>query len=183
MEEQGDLLIYGYGNPGCQDDGLGVLFAERCERLYSGRSGFHVEINYQLNVEDAYLISGFKSVIFADAALPGVLLSGSALPDGAVTGSALPPEEFEAGSDELGFYYYTIKPAVQIAFSTHAMSPQSILGLCEELYHRVPRCHIMHIEGKSWEFDADPTEQGLRNLDNAWEYFKSDYMSVSSHAI
>lgn len=169
MEEKGELLIYGYGNPGRQDDGLGVLFTERCERVFLGKTGIRFEINYQLNIEDAHLISGFKHVVFADAALS----------DTAFTGSAPPSEKIEAGSDELGFYFYRIQPAVRIAFSTHAMSPASVLGLCEELYRTVPRCHVMHITGESWVFDTDPTEQALQNLENAWAYFEAEWMENS----
>ena len=161
MEEKGELLIYGYGNPGRQDDGLGVLFTERCERVFSDQPDIRFEINYQLNIEDAHLISGFKHVVFADAAL---------------TGTSPSLAEIEAGSDKLGFFFYRIQPAVRIAFSTHAMNPESVLGLCEELYRTVPRCHVMHIAGESWEFDADPTERALGNLENAWAYFEAEWM-------
>ncbi len=164
-----ELLVYGYGNPGCQDDGVGILFAEKCEQIFRGIPGFCTEINYQLNVEDSYLISGFRNIIFADAALP----------DPAFIGSSPPLEDIEAGSKGKGFYYYRIQPAVQIAFSTHAMSPQSILGLCEELYQNVPRCHVMHITGESWEFDADPTEQALEHLENAWGYFENVWAGIA----
>ena len=165
MEE---LLVYGYGNPGCQDDGAGVLFTEKCEQALRGMPGFRTEINYQLNVEDAYLISGFRSVVFADAAIPEP------------AGTALPGNCIEAIGGGPGFFFYRIQPAVQIAFSTHAMNPQSILGLCEELYHYTPVCFMMHIEGESWEFDEEPTGTVLKNLDDAWNYFESEGMALLS---
>ena len=157
-----DLLIYGYGNPGCQDDGAGILFTGRCEEAFNNRPGFRTEVNYQLNVEDAYLISGFRKVVFADAALPE-------------SGTVLPSSEtfFSTGGIGSGFYFYRIKPAVRIAFSTHAMNPQSILGLCEELYGCSPVCWMMHIEGESWNFNVQPTKTVKKNLDDAWDYFKS----------
>jgi len=157
MEE---LLVYGYGNPGCQDDGAGILFTEKCEQTFRAMPGFHTEINYQLNVEDAYLISGFRSVVFADAALPD-----------------LPGTPRRGGP---GFFFYHIKPAVQIAFSTHSMNPQSILGLCEDLYHYTPVCFMMHIEGESWDFDEKPTGTVLKNLENAWKYFEYKGMALLS---
>lgn len=158
MEEEKRLLVYGFGNPGRQDDSLGVRFADRCERIFSDRPGLHVETNYQLNIEDAYLISGFQRVIFADAALAGTLPEGS---------------EIEAGDEEAGFFFYRIRPAGTISFSTHAMEPASILGLCDELYGRVPPCHVIRITGQAWGFDAEPTDRALRNLENAWKYFES----------
>ena len=142
MDEAGKLLVYGYGNPGRQDDGLGILFAERCGRLFEGRPGFCVETNYQLNIEDAELISGFRQVVFADAGLAGTL------PEGA---------EIEAGDEESGFFFYRIRPAATVSFSTHAMTPGSVLALCDELFGRVPECRMMRITGQAWEFDAEPT--------------------------
>jgi len=162
------LLIYGYGNPGCQDDGAGIRFTERCERAFEDVPGIHTEINYQLNVEDAYLISGFRYVVFADAALPEA-------------GGVSPPAgDISTGKSGSGFYFYRIQPAVRIAFSTHAMTPQSILGLCEELYSRSPVCYMMHIQGESWDFNAQPTEFVEKNLDDAWKYFKSGGMRIFS---
>ncbi len=164
-----NLLIYGYGNPGCQDDGAGILFTESCERAFGDVPGFRTEINYQLNVEDAYLISGFRHVVFADAALPE---AGESLPPGAAV---------KTGSSGSGFYFYRIQPAVRIAFSTHAMTPGSILGLCEELYSHSPVCYMMHIEGESWDFDAQPTGFVRKNLDNAWNYFESEGIRLFSY--
>ena len=157
MEEAGELLIYGYGNPGRQDDGLGILFAERCGRLFEGRPGFRVETNYQLNIEDAELISGFRQVVFADAALAG------SLPEGV---------EVEAGDEAAGFFFYRLRPAATVSFSTHAMAPESILALCDELFGRVPECRMMRITGQAWEFNADPTDKALENLGRAWEFFR-----------
>jgi len=162
------LLIYGYGNPGRQDDGAGILFAERCEREFRDVPGICSEINYQLNVEDAYLISGFRFVVFADAALSEA---------GA---SSLPVDDISTGGSGSGFYFYRIQPAVRIAFSTHAMNPQSILGLCEELYSHSPACYMMHIQGESWDFDEPPTDIVQKNLDDAWNYFKSEGMELFS---
>ena len=63
------MLIYGYGNPGRQDDGLGVLLAEELEK-WSAENGLdyiHFDTNYQLNIEDAAAIANYGVVIFADA--------------------------------------------------------------------------------------------------------------------
>ncbi|VGO14536.1 hypothetical protein PDESU_03099 [Pontiella desulfatans] len=60
-------LVIGYGNPGRLDDGLGPAFAERIQGL--GLSGVTVESNYQLNIEDAELVSRYDTVVFADASV------------------------------------------------------------------------------------------------------------------
>ncbi len=63
------ILIYGYGNPGRQDDGLGIRLVERLEEwsVLNGLDGVSFENNYQLNIEDAEAISDQELVIFADA--------------------------------------------------------------------------------------------------------------------
>ncbi len=63
------ILVYGYGNPGRQDDGLGVCFVHELERLNIPNCTF--EENFQLNAEDALTISRFDIVIFADASVKG----------------------------------------------------------------------------------------------------------------
>jgi len=62
-------LVYGYGNPGRQDDALGILLAERVERWLTMHpvEGVVTDSNYQLNIEDAATIAAFDRVIFADA--------------------------------------------------------------------------------------------------------------------
>ena len=63
------ILIYGYGNPGRQDDGLGNAFTNRIQEWVAieGLHDFHFDSNYQLNIEDAEAISNMDLVIFADA--------------------------------------------------------------------------------------------------------------------
>jgi len=63
------ILIYGFGNPGREDDGLGIELARRLEdwSKKSGLPGITFDSNYQLNIEDAEVISEKDLVIFADA--------------------------------------------------------------------------------------------------------------------
>lgn len=62
------VLIYGYGNPGRLDDGLGTLFAHRIEPEAMGTT---IEADYQLNVEDASLLAEHDIVLFVDASVSG----------------------------------------------------------------------------------------------------------------
>ena len=59
-------LIYGFGNPGRQDDGLGIVFSEILEKKFPD---LDFECNYQLNIEDAHTISEYEFVLFADASI------------------------------------------------------------------------------------------------------------------
>ena len=45
------ILVYGYGNPGRGDDGLGPAFVEALELL--GATDLDCESDYQLAIEDA----------------------------------------------------------------------------------------------------------------------------------
>jgi len=67
-------LIYGLGNVGRQDDGLGIRLIEKLESI-SLPSFVSLESNYQLNVEDALLISAFEVVLFADASVEAEAVS------------------------------------------------------------------------------------------------------------
>ena len=58
------ILVYGFGNPGRRDDGLGVALAEQIGRRCEG---IEVETAYQLNVEDALRLSRCDAVVFVDA--------------------------------------------------------------------------------------------------------------------
>jgi Ni,Fe-hydrogenase maturation factor len=63
-EKDKDIIVLGIGNTGRQDDGLGWLFLDRLKE-----AGFEgaMEYRYQLQVEDAELISRYSQVIFVDA--------------------------------------------------------------------------------------------------------------------
>ena len=63
-------LVYGIGNVGRQDDGLGIRLIQRLsDRIKElGKDETLVlESNYQLSIEDALLISTFDVAIFIDA--------------------------------------------------------------------------------------------------------------------
>ncbi|MBP6978979.1 MAG: hypothetical protein KBB71_11770, partial [Lentimicrobiaceae bacterium] len=65
------ILIYGYGNPGRQDDGLGNAFIEEIAVWIreNGIQDVELEADYQLNVEDALTIADKEIVILVDASI------------------------------------------------------------------------------------------------------------------
>ena len=66
-----NVLLYGYGNPGRQDDGLGNAFIDRIEEWIKeeGLENIELDSNYQLNIEDAEAISNYDIAIFIDASV------------------------------------------------------------------------------------------------------------------
>ncbi|HQO03060.1 MAG TPA: hydrogenase maturation protease [Spirochaetota bacterium] len=137
------ILVYGFGNPGRQDDGLGPEIVRRLEleRL----PGVITDSNYQLNIEDAVAVAGSDAVIFVDAALH---------------------------VDE-PFAFCRLTPAREITFTTHAMSPESVLALCEDIYGKTPPAYILAIKGYEWEMAAPMTEPANENLEKAYSFIRA----------
>lgn len=134
------ILVYGYGNPGRQDDGLGIAFSQAIEDACI--HDCTVEQNYQLNAEDALLISEYPIVVFADASHT--------------------PEYYS---------FSQIKPAHEIGFTTHAMEPSSVVGLCNELYSKKPECYLLEIRGHAWEMKEGLAPEAASNLKMALDVF------------
>ena len=140
------VLIYGYGNPGRQDDGLGNAFVSRIREWVAieGLHDFHFDSNYQLNIEDADAIAGMDLVIFADAS----------------------KEEID------NFCLSKVDGTSGVSFTTHAASPGYIVKLCEELFNKKPLVLLLHIKGYDWEFKEGISEKASANLEEALVYMK-----------
>lgn len=140
------ILIYGYGNPGRQDDGLGNAFVNRIREWVAieGLHDFHFDSNYQLNIEDADAISDKDIVIFVDAS----------------------EEEIE------DFCLSKVDCTSKVSFTTHAASPGYIVKLCEELFNKKPLVLLLHIKGYEWEFIEEISDKATANLNAALVYMK-----------
>ncbi len=139
-----NCLIFGIGNSGRQDDGLGWAFLEALEsNLFKN---IHLEYRFQLQIEDAELISKYNKVIFVDAFKKELIN---------------------------GFKYETCQSSNTYSFSTHALVPETVLYLSENLYHRTPKAHILAIQGYEWELQNGLTSQATENLKNALSFLKN----------
>ena len=71
MVKKLNILLYGYGNPGRKDDGLGPILVDLVEKwiIKNDIENISVDSNYQLNIEDAYTIRDYDIVIFVDASI------------------------------------------------------------------------------------------------------------------
>lgn len=142
------ILIYGYGNPGRRDDGLGVCFAEAIEKWVEaeGLKNITIETAYQLNIEDAEIISHADFVIFADASL----------------------EQIE------DFVFTNVSPDdTHIEFTMHAVSTSFILDLCTKIFRVSPETWLMHIKGYDWELQEGVSEKAKINLEKAIDFAKN----------
>lgn len=136
------ILVYGYGNPGRQDDGLGIQLVNELETWAREKGIDQVcfDTNYQLNIEDAEIISNYDMVIFADASVEE-MASGVALTS-------------VSGENEL-------------TFTTHAASPGYIVHLCRKLFEKVPKAYLLHLKGYEWEFKEGLSHKAQVNLGEA----------------
>lgn len=187
-------LLIGIGNPGRRDDGLGPALVERvagvqpperalvsletepasdipaaqaandspflgssggrspagnheaeAPRIDSSAGAIGLFWAYQLNIEDAATIREYDRVIFADAAV-----------EAAAEADIVP-----------------LTPAASIAFTTHEMSPASVLALAEELYGKAPAGFLLKIRGAEWDFTEGLSPEGERSLAEAERIFRS----------
>ncbi|MFA6923474.1 MAG: hydrogenase maturation protease [Bacteroidales bacterium] len=150
-----NILFYGYGNPGRQDDGLGIKFIEEIEKWVSAENleNIDTDSNYQLNIEDAEKISHYDVVYFVDATME-------------------PIENFELTK---------VEPDTGKAdFTTHSVSPEYVLGLCKNIFNKTPETYLMNIKGYEWEMKEELTKRAKKNLCNAIDFIKKNKININT---
>jgi len=139
------ILIYGYGNPGRKDDGLGICLAEKIKHWakMENLSDMDVDTNYQLNIEDAEKISNYDEVIFVDASKENIA----------------------------NFDYTKVNPSkARVEFTMHAVSPAYVLNLCNHLFKKNPFTNLLHIKGYEWDFEEGISRKAYKNLEKAFAF-------------
>jgi len=144
------VKIIGYGNPGRQDDGIAEAMIEKIQQWLDQQTiGNHVTAYscYQLNIEDAERIADADLVFFIDAS-----------------------------RNQVESYQVTeIKPDQQSVFTSHGVSPQYVVGLCEALYFSKPLAYLLEIKGYEWEFREELSSGASRNIAQAFR-FLTDFL-------
>ena len=140
---QKDTLLIAIGNSARRDDGLGWAFKEQIEKL--GLFKGEMINRYQLQVEDAELISHYPRVIFVDAT-----------------------ENYFTQ----GYVWEKTRPLNEFSFTTHALSPEAILFICQDLYERCPEAYTLKICGRSWSLKTGLSKHAKINLTRAKYFFK-----------
>ena len=133
------LLVFGWGNVSRGDDALGPLFVQQlCASggiALNGRVDFLED--YQLQIEHALDLVGRKHVLFVDASL-----------------NCVAP-----------FEVTTLHAARDVSFTTHAMSPESVMQVYRDLHSaEPPPCTLLAIRGMGFELGAPPGQSALENL-------------------
>lgn len=138
-----NTLIIGIGNYGRGDDGLGWTYLDL---LASSGCENDLEYRYQLQIEDAELISKYGRVIFVDATLQD--LSSEYI---------LTPLTSERAD----------------SFTSHAIPPKHILYLCYELYGSSPEAFMLAIKGFDFGLQHGLSKRAEYSLHAAYEGTKS----------
>jgi hydrogenase maturation protease len=144
MKSQVKTLVYGYGNPGRGDDGLGPAIAEKIQAWVAENNvpGVDTDSNYQLNIEDAYNIKDYDIVIFADASY----------------------EDIEH------FIIEKVTPDEKTAFNTHSVSAGFVLNLCNKMYGKEPQVFLLHLKGYDFELKEELSDRAVSSLEMAYNY-------------
>lgn len=136
-------LIYGIGNVGRQDDGLGWAFIDWLEENNICPRA-DIERHYQLQLEHADLISHKQRVLFVDATKA--------------------PNITDIGLE-------SIAPKMDFSFTSHAISIPAIMATCQRCFDTLPQVQLLTIKGYEWELQIGLTKKAARNLNAAIEYF------------
>jgi hydrogenase maturation protease len=137
------LLVLAWGNPSRGDDALGPLLAERLLAHAEAASlAGRVEVltDFQLQVEHALDLVGRDRVLFVDAALD----------------LAEP------------FTVRTLRPARGGGIGSHALAPEAVLQVYEDLHgHAPPASTQLAIRASAFELGTAPSAEALADLDLA----------------
>jgi hydrogenase maturation protease len=140
------ILLYGYGNPGRKDDGLGPILVDLIEKwvIKNEINNISVDSNYQLNIEDAYTIRDYDIVIFIDASI----------------------EEID------DFIVTRVQPSDKVNYTMHSASPSFVLNLCNKIYNYTPETYLLHIKGYEFQLEEGLSQRACKNLDEALRFIK-----------
>jgi hydrogenase maturation protease len=140
-----EILLFGYGNPSRGDDALGPLLLERLDPLLTEAvrrqaGGIECLTDFQLQVENALDLQGRRLVLFVDTHL------------------ACPPP----------WRLTRLQAAADIGYSTHAISPASVLRVYREIVDAAPPpCFLLGIRGERFELGEALTPEAESSLDAA----------------
>ncbi len=137
------VLVFGIGNPGRRDDGLGPALAEALEARQL--AGVTIDADYQLTIEDSVSVAEHDLVVFADA-------------------DAVGPEPYSLKP---------IGPAAGgVGFSTHGAEPGGVIALAQQVFDKKTEAYLFGIRGYEFELSVEMTEKAKANLEKALAFLE-----------
>lgn len=140
----GPILVLGYGSTLRRDDSAGPLLAEAIAD--AGYPGVHAVACAQLSPEHAALVAEAGTVVFVDAMVNG---------------------------DER-IRLLPLDPASSGQVTTHALGPETLLGLVREVYGHTPRAWLLPIPAEDFGFGerlSALTQAGLTEASRVLDHF------------
>ena len=129
------ILVYGYGNPGRGDDGLGPALVAALEPL--AVAGLACDSDYQLAIEDAATLAEYDVVVFVDADMTG----------------------------PAPFWFDRVEPSRELSFSSHSATPGQVVGLAREMFGAQVKAYALGIRGYHFgELGDELSEPARANL-------------------
>ncbi|HPE99427.1 MAG TPA: hydrogenase maturation protease [Bacteroidales bacterium] len=148
-------LIYGYGNPGRMDDGIGKRFVDLIDNWIAEEKieNIFTDCNYQLNIEDASIISEYDAVVFVDASIV---------------------------EDVENFRLEKVEPNdATIEFTMHAVSTAFVVDLCRKMYNKIPEAWVLHVRAYEFDFKEEMTPKAVENMLDAFVFLKDFLMKMA----
>ena len=136
-------LIFTWGNPSRGDDALGTEAYDLLQK--EDLADVDVLTDFQLQIEHAVDLENRERVLFIDASI-----------------SATAPFEF-----------YRLKPAQDDSYTTHAMSPESLLATYEKVNKVTPPpAFMLSIRGHEFGLGLPMSAKATANLADAFVFIK-----------
>jgi len=149
MRNQSKTLIFGIGNCGRADDGLGWAFLDKIKPHLP--NNYDVEYRYQLQIDDAELVAQYQTVFFIDA---------------------------HKNSFEKGYLFEVCHPRATDSFTSHELDPKSVLLLTKTIYHKTPEAYLLGITGEKFCLSMGLSNIAQINLSNALDFFNEKILNL-----
>ena len=147
-KDHAPVLVFTYGNPSRGDDTLGpAIFnlLEKHKQHTSDLDNVDLLTDFQLQIEHAIDLEHREGVLFVDA-------------------SASCPDPYE---------FYKLQQEQDDSYTTHAMSPASVLAVYQQINHREPPpSYMLTIKGVEFDLGKELSEQGNENLKKSFKFVK-----------
>ncbi len=134
------ILILAYGNPSRGDDALAPLLLEKLQQFpESLLKDVECIVDFQLQIEHALDLKNRGLVLFADASVA----------------NRQPVElmQIHALNDN--------------SYTTHAMSPQAVMQVYQDIEQTPPPCFLMSLAGESFELGESLSQMAEQSLEEA----------------
>ena len=136
-------LIFTWGNPSRGDDALGPQIYESL--LQQSFNDVDLLTDFQLQIEHAIDLEDRQRILFIDASV----------------------------STEAPFEFHQIQASQDDSYTTHAMSPQSLLAVYEKVNRQTaPAAYMLSIRGYEFDLGLPLSDKANKNLGQATSFIK-----------